>query len=60
MLRLGAGGKRKCVNEPQETYEISATLPDTLTESEQLENELFGDIDQQFEKKEHRHQNGKF
>lgn len=51
MLRLGSGSKRKKVVIPHDTYEISTTLPETQNETEELENELFGDIEQQFEKK---------
>ena len=49
MLRRGAsGGVRKQPVIPTESYEISATTPDLQTETEQLENELFGDIEKQF------------
>ena len=59
MLRLGAGGKRKCISEPEETFEVPAVISETLTETEQLENELFGNIEQQFDKKSSLLQNGK-
>lgn len=49
MLRRGAsGGVRKQPVIPTESYEISTTTPDLQTETEQLENELFGDIEKQF------------
>lgn len=48
------------MTEPQETYEISTTPVDTLSETERLENELFGSIDEQFDKKELRHDSSLF
>ena len=52
MLRRGAiEGVRKKSVIPTESYEISTTIPDLHTEAEQIENELFGDIEQQFVKK---------
>ena len=53
MLRRGAKtGVKKNVDIPTEAYEIAHSAPELLTETEQLENELFGDIEQQFVDKE--------
>ena len=52
MLRRGAkNGVKQKVHIPTESYEITHSAPELLTETEQLENELFGDIEQQFANK---------
>lgn len=61
MLRLGAGGKRKNILSNDQTFEIStAVVPSIETEHEKLEDELFGDIEDKFQKKERSNQIGKY
>jgi len=52
MLRLGARGVASSAA-PHETYELAPHAPlDEREEDEVLEEELFGDVEQQFNKKD--------